>query len=218
MPQLPAGAAAAAIVAAAVSPALAASTAAGPSAMCGPDRGTVVAVDFGHWGGPVLLGCGIGADTGYALLHDGGFSTAGTAHDGPGFVCRLGSSKFRNGTQFPTPRQDPCVVTPPESAYWSFWTAGKGRDVWTYDRFGAMTDVPVTGGVEIWQFGAKGAQPTVTPDQLRARRPARASGASAPAPAGSSGSPTPVIAAGAIVVVLGGGAGWTVWRRRRAQS
>jgi hypothetical protein len=186
---------------------------------CTRARATIIAVDFGHWGGPVVSGCGVSPDTGYALLHDGGFSTAGTVHDGPGFVCRLGTADFRNGTQFPTAHEDPCVLTPPESAYWSYWTAGMGSNIWSYDRLGVMSDVPVAGGVEFWQFGAKGARPSVSPDQLRARGTANSTpAASPPAAAGSSGSPVAVIAAGALVLVLGGGAGWTVWRRRRAQQ
>jgi hypothetical protein len=186
---------------------------------CSRARGTIVAVDFGHWGGPVVAGCGVAAGSGYQLLHDGGFSTAGTVHDGPGFVCRLGNEKFRNGTQFPTAHEDPCVVTPPESAYWSYWTAGRHSNAWSYDGLGAMSDVPVSGGVELWQFGGKGAQPSVTPDQLRARatQTTTQSAPAAPAAEGTSASPAPAIAAGAIVVVLGGGAGFTVWRRRRAR-
>src|SRR5262245_43595678 len=104
---------------------------------CNSARATIVAVDFAHWDGPIVLRCGA-ADTGYALLHDGGFSTAGTVHDGPGFICRLGSTAFRHGAQFPTAHEDPCVVTPPESAYWSYWTAGRGGNTWSYDRLGAM--------------------------------------------------------------------------------
>ena len=187
--------------------------------MCTSARDAIVAVDFGHWGGPVVVGCAVDAGSGYELLHDGGFSTAGTVHDGPGFVCRLGSRKFRNGAQFPTAHEDPCVVTPPESAYWSYWTAGRSSNTWSYDGLGAVSDVPVSGGVELWQFGGKGARPSVTPDQLRARgaAPSSAAAAEPPAAAGTSGSPTPAIAAGAIVLVLGGGAGWAVRRRRRAQ-
>lgn len=194
--------------------------AAGRTPTCTGSRGTVVAVDFGHWGGPVLLGCGVGAGTGYQLLHDAGFTTAGTVHDGPGFICRLGDARFRNGTQFPTPQQDPCVVTPPESAYWSYWTAAKGSNRWSYDRMGAMSDVPVAGGIELWQFGAHGQRPTVTPNQLRTRDPTHAAprANAPPPPDGSSGSPGPVIAVAAVVVLLGGGAGWTMWRRRRSQS
>jgi hypothetical protein len=163
-----------------------------------------------------VVGCGVAAGSGYELLHDAGFSTAGTVHDGPGFVCRLGSRKFRNGAQFPTTHEDPCVVTPPESAYWSYWTAGRRSNGWSYGRLGALSDVPVPGGVEFWQFGAKGARPSITPDQLRARRAVTSTAVATPPGARTtSGSPTPAIAAGAIVLVLSGGAGWTIWHRRR---
>jgi hypothetical protein len=187
--------------------------------MCTSGRGAIVGVDFGHWGGPMVVGCSIAPASGYELLHDAGFSTAGTVHDGPGFVCRLGSRKFHDGAQFPTVHQDPCVVTPPESAYWSYWAAGRRSNTWSYDGLGALSDVPASGGVELWEFGAKGTRPSITPDQLRARRtaPSTAAAATPPAAAGTSGSPAPAIAAGAIVLVLGGGAGWRIWRRRREQ-
>ena len=215
MLRVAAGSVAASFVAIVALPAVQAS--ARPSA-CRSARAAMVAVDFGHWGGPVVVGCGVSPDNGYALLHEGGFSTAGTVHDGPGFVCRLGNAAFRKGTQFPTTREDPCVVTPPDSAYWSYWTADKNGKTWSYDRLGAMSDVPIAGGIEFWEFGAKGERPSVTPDQLRSRRTVTSTPAAAPStPARSTGSPAPVIAAGAVVIVLGGGAGWTVWRRRRAQ-
>jgi hypothetical protein len=125
-----------------------------PITACTPSRGTVVAVDFGHWAGPVVRACGVDDASAYELLHDGGFTTTGTQHDGPGFVCRIGSGAFRGGTQYPTPAQDPCVNTPPASAYWTFWVAEPGQNGWTYGRVGAVSYQPQPGEVEVWRFGA----------------------------------------------------------------
>ena len=46
--------------------------------------GAIVAVDFGPWGGSVLRGCDATPTTGLDLLHEAGFATTGTVHDGPG--------------------------------------------------------------------------------------------------------------------------------------
>lgn len=156
--------------------ALAVPAQAGPAAalgQCTTTRGTIVAVDFGPWGGPVVRGCGVHADgrpdaTGYDLLHDGGFTTAGEQRDGPAFVCRLGSGSFHGGTQYPTPSEDPCVVTPPASASWALWLAPPGASSWSHSSDGAMSDHPVAGGVELWTFGDGSAPPASLVDQLRA--------------------------------------------------
>jgi LPXTG-motif cell wall-anchored protein len=124
-----------------------------PLADCTAHRGTIVAVDFGHWGGPIVRGCGIDQPTGYALLHAAGFTSAGDAQDGDVFICRLGDAAFRHGTQYPTPSEDPCVVTPPASAYWSYWLAPAGQNTWTYSSLGPLGDVPKPGEVELWKFG-----------------------------------------------------------------
>ncbi len=56
---------------------------------CMARAGTIVAVDFAHWGGPIVRGCAINEPSGYALLHAAGFTTAGDSHDGTTFICRL---------------------------------------------------------------------------------------------------------------------------------
>jgi hypothetical protein len=146
------------LIAMAVAPVLLAAlpTGAGaaPLADCTADRGTIVAVDFGHWGGPIVRGCGIDQPTGYALLHAAGFTTAGDAQDGNVFICRLGDAAFRHGTQYPTPSEDPCIVTPPASAYWSYWLAPAGQNTWSYSSLGPLGDVPKPGEVELWKFGS----------------------------------------------------------------
>src|SRR6201996_4051912 len=78
---------------------------AAPLAQCTADRGTIVAVDFAHWGGPIVRGCGLRQRSDYDLLHAAGFATAGDQHDGAAFICRLGNAAFHHGTQYPIAAQ-----------------------------------------------------------------------------------------------------------------
>lgn len=144
-----------------------------PMGRCTTTSGAVLAVDFSHWGGPILRSCGTTPTTGYALLNQGGWSTTGTGHDGPAFICRIGYSGYKGGKQYPTPTQDDCVLTPPASAYWSYWHADPGATTWQYSQLGAMLYKPEPGSVDLWIFGGTNIEgtegrPTVTPDQLRA--------------------------------------------------
>ncbi|MEV7542467.1 hypothetical protein [Streptomyces sp. NPDC089915] len=144
-----------------------------PMGQCTTSSGVVLAVDFSHWGGPVYRACGTTPTTGYELLNQGGWATTGTGHDGPAFICRIGYSGYQGGRQFPTPQQDDCVLTPPASAYWSYWHADPGQNTWQYSQLGAMLYKPEPGGVDLWIFGATNVEgtegkPAVTPDQLRA--------------------------------------------------
>ena len=148
---------------------------AAPLSDCTPHRGTVVAVDFAHWGGPLIRGCGIGQPSGYALLHAAGFRTGGDAHDGAAFVCRISNQAFDGGTMEPTPSEESCNGTPSTSAYWSYWVAPAGHNSWTYSPLGPMGDVPKPGEVELWMFGASNVSgtrgsgvPKFPPSTLRA--------------------------------------------------
>ena len=143
---------------------------------CSNTHGATVAVDFGPWSGPVVLGCDPAPTTGAALLRTGGFSTTGTQHDGPAFVCRIGHPAFAGGGQRPTSAQDACVKTPPASAYWSYWTAAAGQNSWTYSQLGSSSDRPGIGEVQAWVYGATDiagttGQPGFTPAQVRAAKP-----------------------------------------------
>ncbi|MFE7385327.1 hypothetical protein ACFU9F_33750 [Streptomyces zhihengii] len=145
-----------------------------PMGRCTTSSGVVLAVDFSHWGGPVYRSCGTTPTTGYELLNQGGWRTTGTGHDGAAFICRIGYSGHQGGRQYPTPRQDDCVLTPPASAYWSYWHADPGQNTWEYSQLGAMLYKPGPGSVDLWIFGGTdigGTQgrPTLTPDQLRAK-------------------------------------------------
>lgn len=163
------------LVAAAMTYAISASSAdAAPISACTSTKGSIVAVDFAHWGGPVVRGCDTSKpQNGAALLTDEGFTLAGDERDGPAVMCRIGNQAFHNGTQYPTPAEDPCVNTPPTSAYWSYWLAPAGKNSWTYSPNGAYSDKPKPGEVELWIFGATNAsgtegRPTCKPAVLRA--------------------------------------------------
>ncbi|MER5780003.1 hypothetical protein ABT144_38025 [Streptomyces sp. NPDC002039] len=157
-----------------------------PMGQCTTSSGVVLAVDFSHWGGPVYRSCGTTPTTGYELLNQGGWATTGTGHDGPAFICRIGYSGHQGGRQYPTPQQDDCVLTPPASAYWSYWHADPGQNTWDYSQLGAMLYKPRPGSVDLWVFGSTNIEgtegkPNVTPDQLRAKN-ARPTGGAEPAP------------------------------------
>lgn len=150
-----------------------ASASALPIGQCTTSSGVILAVDFSHWGGPLLRSCGTTPTSGYTLLNQGGWATTGTGHDGPAFICRIGYSGYQGGTQYPTPKQDSCVLTPPASAYWSYWHADPGQNSWSYSQLGAMSYHPKPGSVDLWIFGGTNiagteGRPTITPDAVRA--------------------------------------------------
>lgn len=168
--------------------------AADPIEQCTATSGAIVAVDFTHWGGGVVRGCDAHPTTGMNLLHAAGFTTTGTEHDGPAFICRLGTGTFNSGTQYPTPAEEPCVNTPQATAYWSYWIAEPGQQAWSYSRFGAGTQKPRPGEVEAWVYGGTdiggtSGAPGFTPDSVRAK-----SGGSSASPSASlspSATPSP---------------------------
>ncbi|MFE7590656.1 prenyltransferase/squalene oxidase repeat-containing protein [Kitasatospora sp. NPDC057512] len=165
-----------------------------PIEQCTATTGAIVAVDFTHWGGGVVRGCDAHPTTGMNLLHNAGFTTSGTEHDGPAFICRLGTGAFNGGAQYPTPAEEPCVNTPQATAYWSYWIAEPGQQTWSYSRFGAGTQKPEPGEVEAWVYGGTdiggtSGAPGFTPDSVRAR-----SGGTPP-----SASPSPAVALSAPV-------------------
>ncbi|MFF3979653.1 hypothetical protein [Streptomyces sp. NPDC001828] len=155
-----------------------------PMGQCTTSSGAVLAVDFSKWGGPVYRSCGTTPTTGYELLNQGGWRTTGTGHDGPAFICRIGYSGYQGGKQFPPPSQDDCVLTPPASAYWSYWHADPGANTWEYSQLGAMLYKPKPGSVDLWIFGGTNVEgtegrPAISPDQLRAHN-AQATGGAVP--------------------------------------
>ncbi|WEH36692.1 terpene cyclase/mutase family protein [Streptomyces sp. AM 4-1-1] len=144
-----------------------------PIGECTATKGAIVAVDLGPFGGTVERGCDTTPTSGYDLLHEGGFTTTGTGHDGPAFICRIGFGPYNSGTQYPTPDQEDCVLTPQPTAYWSYWIASPGQDQWSYSPLGAMARKPKDGDVDAWVFGGTdtggtSGRPSFTPDQVRA--------------------------------------------------
>ncbi|MFJ6572674.1 prenyltransferase/squalene oxidase repeat-containing protein [Streptomyces sp. NPDC091292] len=147
--------------------------AADPIGDCTATKGAVVAVDFGPFGGKVERGCDTTPTTGYDLFRDAGFTTTGTQHDGPAFICRIGFGSFNSGRQYPTPDKEACVLTPPASAYWSYWVASPGQDDWSYSQYGAMDRKLKDGDVDAWVYGGTDVggttgRPTFSPDDVRA--------------------------------------------------
>lgn len=154
-----------------------ASATAQPMSKCTTTKGVVLAVDFRKWGGPLLRSCGTTPTTGYTLLNQGGWATTGTQHDGPAFICRIGYAGYKGGTQYPTAKDEPCVLTPPATAYWSYWHADPGQNTWSYSQLGAMSYHPKPGSVDLWIFGATNiagteGRPAFSPDTVRARNTA----------------------------------------------
>ncbi|MEW2521068.1 hypothetical protein [Actinacidiphila alni] len=144
-----------------------------PMSACTTTKGVVLAVDFSRWGGPLLRSCGTTPTTGYTLLNQGGWATTGTQHDGPAFICRIGYAGYQNGKQYPTSKDEACVLTPPATAYWSYWHADPGKNTWSYSQLGAMSYHPKPGSVDLWIFGATNiagtqGRPTFSPDSVRA--------------------------------------------------
>ncbi|MHA3704714.1 hypothetical protein ACXR2U_21285 [Jatrophihabitans sp. YIM 134969] len=139
---------------------------------CTRRTGALVAVSYGAWGGPIVRGCDTTLTTGIDLLTTAGFTTTGTQHDGPAFLCRIGHPYWKSGTQYPTPATEACVNTPPADAYWSYWIAPKGQTTWSYSPLGAYSSNPTPGSVEAWTFGSTDVggttgQPLFTPNQIR---------------------------------------------------
>ncbi len=143
-------------------PVSSATAGADPLTSCSTSVGVVTAVDFSPWGGNIERGCDgsvAAATTGYQALVAAGFTPAGDEEDGPAFMCRIDGD--------PTEAQDPCVTTPPASAYWSFWYADAGQNTWTYSQYGATSYHPPEGSVDAWSFGP-GARPSFAPSAVAA--------------------------------------------------
>ena len=164
-----------------------------PIGQCTTSSGVILAVDFSRWGGPLLRSCGTTPTTGYTLLNQGGWQTTGTQHDGPGFICRIGYAGYQGGKQYPTSKDEACVLTPPATAYWSYWHADPGQNSWSYSQLGAMSYHPKPGSVDLWIFGATNiagteGRPTFSPDTVRAHNTTPVGGGSGSGGSTSGGS------------------------------
>jgi hypothetical protein len=119
------------------------------AAACGSaSSGVTVVVDFSAFGGGVSVHCAPGDPaTGVAALKSAGFAITGVKRWGEAFICRI------NG--LPGSADEPCIDTPPASAYWSYWHAPRGG-TWSYSQLGALSYNPKPGWVEGWAFGSGG--------------------------------------------------------------
>jgi len=124
------------------------------AAVCTSTAGVTVVVDYGALGGGVVVACDpTDPATGIAALQGAGFTVTGTKRYGLAFVCRI------NGK--PNATQDPCVVTPPATKYWSYWHAAR-HGTWSFSTVGATSYNPAPNTVEGWAYGA-GTAPHISP-------------------------------------------------------
>ena len=134
-----------------------------------------VVVDYHQLGGGVQQACDAdgGGKVASTVFPDSGFPLTYVQRQ-PGFVCRVAGA----------PSSDPCVNTPPASAYWSLWWSDGKSGTWTYASTGVGSlKVPDGGYVAFsWQGQDGKAAPGVTPS------PRAASSSPSPSPsAGDSG-------------------------------
>lgn len=132
---------------------------AGPaaSAGCSGSSGVTAVVDFNELGGGVTAGCdGNGAGKAAAqVFSDAGYSLTFVQQD-PGFVCRVSGK----------PENNPCVRTPPATAYWSLWWSDGRSGEWAYASSGVTSlEVPDGGYVALaWHYGeGRAGPPDVVP-------------------------------------------------------
>jgi len=142
-----------------------------PMSDCTSTSGVVVAVDFSHWGGPLVRSCGSTPTTGGQLISQGGLTNTRVGRY-PGFVCQIGYSGFAGGT--PEPAGLNCANTPAASNAWSYWIADQTASSWTLSPTGADGNSPAPGTVQAWTFGSS--SPSFSPGSVRASGTAPGSG------------------------------------------
>jgi hypothetical protein len=115
---------------------------------CEPMTGVTVVVDFQALGGhEIQVGCALGEQVnGVGALVHAGFTVDGTLQYGLNFICKIDNQ--------PTPEEQSCNHTPPESAYWEYFHGRPGGQ-WEYSGSGAGEYVPRLGSVEGWGFARK---------------------------------------------------------------
>ncbi|MFD5568970.1 hypothetical protein [Streptomyces cadmiisoli] len=146
----------------------------GTPGYCPNANGVTVIVDFQELGGTTLVRCAPGEQaTGLTALKNAGIQIAGTNRWGEAFICRIEAK--------PGPESEPCIDTPPASAYWSYWHAPNGGN-WTYSQWGVMNRKPPPGSFEGWSFSKDKTSTTNPPPRISPVRPV-----SGP-PSGSGGS------------------------------
>lgn len=131
----------------------------GQAAPCVGTSGVTVIV---QWGDSLDVRCAPGdPTTGADALAKAGFGIV-QVRTQPGFVCRISGN----------PSSDPCINTPPASAYWSYWHANPGQS-WIYSNWGAYAPQsdPAPGSYQAWRFGS-GQSPAYSVPRAAAPSPA----------------------------------------------
>ncbi|GCD97690.1 flagellar hook-length control protein FliK [Embleya hyalina] len=135
----------------------------GSAGVCPNANGVTVIVDFQELGGATLTRCAPGDQaTGLAALKNAGFQIQGTNRWGEAFICRIEGK--------PGVDTEPCVNTPPASAYWSYWHA-PNNGTWTYSSWGASARKPPLGSFEGWSFSKDKTDTTNPPPRVAPTRP-----------------------------------------------
>jgi hypothetical protein len=161
----------------------------GTSGYCSTTAGVTVVVDMSALGGGVTVRCAPGPGgagyTGLDALRGAGFTVAGTQRYGLAFVCRI------QGRPSPTESlavpgnphyHEQCVDTPPQTAFWSYWSARNGG-AWAYNTVGASSHDTIPGGFEGWAFSlgeGSPATPAVKPVRPHSPPPTTSAPTSAP--------------------------------------
>ena len=194
------------------------------SGYCTTDSGVTVVVDFRSLGGDVDVRCAADpVNTGLDALEQAGFTYSLVTSGLGALVCRIEGQ--------PSAAAEDCQDTPPQSAYWSYWTAANGGD-WKFSTSGAGSSDVAAGGFEGWSFSVNdNAQPpAIDPTRPEAADPsALPTAGTTPAspgpsidtatPAGSAaepaGSALPTVIGLGLIGLLAAGAGLMAWRRSR---
>ena len=134
----------------------------GKEGYCSPqdNNAVTVIIDYGDLGPEPAIGCAYdlpekatGLDALIALGIEIIYPT-----QSPHFICRINGYPTREQT-IPIPGNDGytemCVNTPPTSAYWTYWTADKGKE-WVYATRGHDTNPVIFGGSEGYRFSTTG--------------------------------------------------------------
>jgi hypothetical protein len=146
---------------------------------CPDGDGVTVVIDFQELGGDMIVRCAVGdQETGHAALKNAGIEIAGTNRWGEAFICRIEGR--------PGPESEPCIDTPPASAYWSYWHAPNGG-AWTYSQWGVMNRKPPLGSFEGWSFSMNRTEDTNPPPRMDPLRPENGDGGGSGGDSGGSG-------------------------------
>jgi hypothetical protein len=187
-------------------------TSKGTPGYCPDADGVTVVIDFQELGGTTIVRCARGNQaTGHAALKNAGIEIAGVARWGEAFICRIEGKPGANS--------EPCIDTPPASAYWSYWHSPNGGS-WTYSQWGVLNRKPPIGSFEGWSFSKYKTETTNPPPRVAPSRPATPSAPNPPRtskpqpPAGNtdtgtSGAGTTATGGGGTASASGGGGGGT---------